>query len=89
MIANEIQINLSREIGTPDPITSDEQNARYTAYLLKLEKQKSLTAAEEKLAEVLTVLIEAYESQYYEISKASPLQVLKALIDTNGLKQKT
>ena len=88
MIANEIQINLSREIGMPDPITSDEQNARYTAYLLKLEKQKSLTAAEEKLAEVLTGLIEAYESQYYEISKASPLQVLKALIDTNGLKQK-
>jgi HTH-type transcriptional regulator / antitoxin HigA len=88
VIAAEIQNYLSREIGMPDPITSDEQNARYTAYLRRLEKQRSLTKAEEKLAEVLTVLIEAYEAQHYEIPKASPLQVLKALLETNGLKQK-
>ncbi len=88
MTYSDIQKYLSAEIGMPDPITSDEQNARYTAFLFRLEKQKSRTKAEEKLAEVLTVLIEAYEAEHYELPKASPLEVLKALIDTNGLKQK-
>ena len=88
MIATELQKNLSTEIGMPDPITSDKQNELYTRCLFKLEKSGSLSKIEEKVAEVLTVLIEAYESRHHEIPDASPLEVLEALIDANRLKQK-
>ena len=88
MIASELHRYLSTEVGMPDPITSDKQNELYTNFLLKLEKAGSLSKIEQKLAEVLTVLIEAYESQHHEIPVASPLEVLETLIDANGLKQK-
>jgi HTH-type transcriptional regulator / antitoxin HigA len=88
MIATELQKNLSTEIGMPDPITSDKQNELYTNYLLKLEKAGSLSKLEQKLAEVLTVLIESYEAQHHDIPEASPLEVLETLMDANGLRQK-
>ena len=43
--------------GIPRVITSEAQNARYTAALLEMERRGNLTAAERNLAEVLTLLI--------------------------------
>ena len=47
-----------------------------------------LSAAEEKYAELLTVLIEAYEEKHYPVRAASPVEVLAELIAVNDLKQK-
>jgi len=53
-----------------------------------LEKESSLTPAEKRLAELLTLLVEDFESRHYELPRASPIQVLEFLMDQHGLKQK-
>jgi len=74
--------------GVPKIITSDAQNDRYVAALLELERRGHLTPAEKNLAEVLTLLIEVYEEERYPIRSASPVEVLKELMDANNLRQK-
>jgi HTH-type transcriptional regulator/antitoxin HigA len=72
----------------PRPISSEAQNEHYTEVLYNLERRGKLTAAEEKYAELLTVLIEAYEEEHYPIQAASPVEVLAELMAPNNLKQK-
>jgi HTH-type transcriptional regulator / antitoxin HigA len=72
----------------PRPITSEAQNEHYTEVLYNLERRGHLSAAEEKYAELLTVLIEAYEEEHYPIRAASPVEVLAELMAANNLKQK-
>ena len=72
MIAPAIKKDLSSKIGLPRVITSDAQNERYTQALLDLERQNNLSADEKNLAEVLTLLIEAYEEERYSVPDASP-----------------
>ena len=74
--------------GVPKVIASDAQNDRYIAALLELERRAHLTPAEKNLAEVLTLLVEAYEEERYPIRSASPVEILKELIDANNLRQK-
>jgi HTH-type transcriptional regulator/antitoxin HigA len=74
--------------GVPRVVTSDAQNERYIAALLELERRGNLTPAEKNLAEVLTLLVEAYEEEHYPIRSASPVDVLKELIDANNLRQR-
>jgi len=88
MIATAIKRDLSSRIGLPKVITSEAQNERYTAALLDLERRDFLTADEKNLAEVLTLLIEAYEARRYPIRDASPIEVLRTLIEANDLRQK-
>jgi len=72
----------------PQPIESEVQNEHYTEVLYNLERRGRLSAAEEKYAELLTVLIEAYEEEHYPIRAASPVGVLAELMAANNLKQK-
>ena len=74
--------------GVPKIIASDAQNDRYVAALLELERRGHLTPAEKNLAEVLTLLIEVYEEERYPIRSASPVEILKELMDANNLRQK-
>src|SRR5215472_14400929 len=46
------------------------------------------TIEEEKYAEVLITLVEAYEEEHSAIPDASPVEVLRTLITANGLRQK-
>ena|ERR1700693_1132708 len=88
MIATAIEKDTLRGLATPKPITSDAQNERYTALLLKMERQNHLTAREKAYVEVLTLLVEAYEEERYPIGDASPKEVLAELIAANDLRQK-
>jgi HTH-type transcriptional regulator / antitoxin HigA len=72
----------------PQPIESEAQNDHYIEVLYNLERRGRLSAAEEKYAELLTVLIEAYEEEHYPIPAASPVDVLAKLMVANNLKQK-
>ena len=88
MIASVIEKDMLEGISAPKVITSDAQNERYIAALLALEKKERLTAKEKEFAELLTVLIEAYEDEQYPVRAASPVEVLVELMEANNLKQK-
>jgi HTH-type transcriptional regulator/antitoxin HigA len=72
----------------PRTITSETQNDYYTEVLYDLERRGNLSAPEEKYAELLTILIEAYEEEHYPIRVLSPVEVLAELMAANNLKQK-
>jgi HTH-type transcriptional regulator / antitoxin HigA len=76
------------EVGSPTPITSDRQLAEYLSVLDKLANKNQPTIEEEKYAAVLMTLIEAYEEEHHPIPDASPLEVLRSLMDANDLRQK-
>src|SRR5579863_3960518 len=76
------------EVGSPTPITSARQHEEYLAVLGKLASKDHPTGEAEKYAEVLITLIEAYEEEHHSIPGASPVEVLRALMQANGLRQK-
>src|SRR4029077_18355327 len=76
------------EVSSPTPITSERQHEQYLSVLYKLASKENPTREEEKYAQVLMTLIEAYEEEHHAIPDASPVEVLRALMDANGLRQK-
>jgi HTH-type transcriptional regulator / antitoxin HigA len=84
----EISEKYALEVGAPTAIASERQHREYLAVLDKLASKERPTSDEEKYAKVLVTLIEAYEEQHHAIPEASPLEVLRALIEANGLRQK-
>ncbi len=76
------------EVSSPTPITSERQHEEYLSVLDKLASKENPTREEEKYAEVLMTLIEAYEEEHHAIPDASPVEVLRALMDANDLRQK-
>lgn len=77
-----------RDLPAPKVITSEAQHKQYVSALLDLERRKRLAAEERSYAELLTVLIEAYEEEHYPIRAASPVEVLQELLSANDLRQK-
>lgn len=73
----------------PAVIHSEKENERCIAMLEELDgKGDKLTPAEKRLAELLTLLIENFEEGAYALKPASPIEVLRELMEDNGLKQK-
>jgi HTH-type transcriptional regulator/antitoxin HigA len=70
------------------PIASERQHAEYLSVLDKLASKENPTREEEKYAEVLITLIEAYEEEHHPIPDASPVEVLRSLMEANDLRQK-
>lgn len=76
------------DVSMPTPITSERQYAEYLSVLDRLADKEGATREEGKYAQVLMMLIEAYEEQKHPIPEASPVDVLRTLIEANGLRQK-
>jgi HTH-type transcriptional regulator / antitoxin HigA len=76
------------EVSSPTPITSERQRREYLSVLEKLASKENPTYEEEQYAEVLMALIEAYEEEHHSIPDASPVEVLRTLMDANDLWQK-
>src|SRR6266436_169934 len=72
----------------PSVIHSEKENERYLALLEELDQKGKLSAAERRLAELLTLLIENFEEKAYALKPAKPIQILNELIEANSLKQK-
>ena len=73
----------------PAVIRSEAENERLIRVLEELDaKGARLSAAERRLAELLTLLIEDFEERHYGLKPAEPLAVLEELIAANGLEQK-
>jgi HTH-type transcriptional regulator/antitoxin HigA len=87
-IANSEYKRLLRKF-PPKVIHSEKQNERYARSLYELDQRSGkLTRAEKELAELLTLLIEDFESKRYELPRAKPLEVVRFLMDQHKLKQK-
>ncbi len=76
------------EVGSPTPIASERQHEEYLLVLDKLASKENPTSDEEKYAEVLMTLIQTYEEEHHPIPDASPVEVLRSLMDANNLRQK-
>ena len=72
----------------PHVIRTDEELARLTNELARLDERDDLSPEEQVLAELLTVLIDEYEEHRYPISKATPQQTLRHLMEARNLSQK-
>ncbi len=75
----------------PSVISSEEELERLTEEVNRLMtkgiKQNELSPEEERLLELLVVLIETYEDEHYPIPELSPIEVLKFLMEERKLKQ--
>jgi len=74
--------------GAPRIIHSDEELAQYTSALFGLTAKVDPSADEEDAIELLTLLIDSYESQSFSIPDAKPADVLRFLLERNGLSQR-
>lgn len=73
----------------PKVIETEEENEHYLKLLEELDsRQGQLTSAEKRLAELLTLLVEEFETRHYQLKKATPRAVLAELMQLHGLKQK-
>ena len=73
----------------PAVIRSEAENERYIVLLEELDRKGSrMTAAEQRMAELLTLLIEDFEEKHYALRAARPMGVLNELMLSNNLKQK-
>jgi HTH-type transcriptional regulator/antitoxin HigA len=73
----------------PAVIHSEKENEHYTALLGELDhKPGKLTPAEQRLAELLTLLIEDFEEKHYALKPAVGIEALEELMEANSLKQK-
>src|SRR5580692_7933703 len=73
----------------PAVIHSEKENEHYTALLEELDhRPEKLTAAEQRLAELLTLLIEDFEEKHYGLKPATGIEALEELMQANNLKQK-
>jgi HTH-type transcriptional regulator/antitoxin HigA len=73
----------------PAVIHSEKENEHYTALLEELDhRQEKVTPAEQRLAELLTLLIEDFEGKNYSLKPATGIEALEELMGANSLKQK-
>jgi HTH-type transcriptional regulator/antitoxin HigA len=72
----------------PEVIHDEGQNDMFVARLEELTSKQVVTPAEEKLIELLTVLIENFEAQHYPVQGSGPLDVIRHLLEENHLRQK-
>ena len=75
-------------LGAPRVIHSDEELSRYTEALFRLTAKADTAPEEDEAIELLTLLIEQYEAGRYPIPSASPVAVLRFLMERQGLQQK-
>ena len=76
------------QVSAPMPITSQRQHQEYLSVLDTLASKDRPTSEEEKYAEILMTLIEAYEEEHHSVPDASAVDVLRTLMEANDLRQK-
>jgi HTH-type transcriptional regulator/antitoxin HigA len=73
----------------PRVITSEKENERMIAELEKLDTRgRALTPEEEKLGELMTLLVRQFEESKYPLGHAGPLEALRILTENRGLRQR-
>jgi HTH-type transcriptional regulator / antitoxin HigA len=76
------------ERGAPHLIHNDEELKVYTRALFQLTGKERPTDAEIEAMELLGVLIERYENERYPTESAAPQDIVRFLLERNGLQQR-
>lgn len=71
----------------PRVIHTEAENECCIAELEALHSRERLSPEEEQLAELLALLIENFEDQHYQLKAAEPVEIVRELMEANGLKQ--
>ena len=71
----------------PHVIHTEEENERCIALLEELSCSSKVTAEQKRIAELLTLLIEDFENKAYRLPAASPVDIVRHLMEANGLRQ--
>jgi len=74
--------------GAPRLIHSDSELEEYTQALFALTAKPDPTPEEEEAIELMTLLVERYEQERFPIPAAEPADVLRFLLEHNGLSQR-
>ena len=67
--------------GAPRLIRNEEELAEYTSALFDLTAKADRSPEEEEAIELLTLLIDRYESEHYPVPAAEPVEVLRFLLE--------
>ncbi|HMD19994.1 MAG TPA: hypothetical protein VKH40_06710 [Alloacidobacterium sp.] len=66
----------------PSVIHSEEQHAYYLQKIEELlDHEQSMSLAETELLGLLTLLVEKFEDEHFELAKSSPIEAVKFLMD--------
>jgi HTH-type transcriptional regulator/antitoxin HigA len=71
----------------PRPVRTERDNERYlqvAGHLMNLGER--MTPEQRELLDLLVVLIERFEAERYSLSAASPVEVLRELMQARGMK---
>jgi HTH-type transcriptional regulator / antitoxin HigA len=74
-------------IAKPRIITTEVENQQVLSQVEKLMAIADRTPEQDQLLDLLVVLIEKFEDEYYPIDDASPRDILLHLMEENNLKQ--
>ena len=73
----------------PQIITTDDENDRMIAELERLDTRgRPLTPEEERLALLMGLLIRQFEDSRYSLGHAEPIEAVRILMETRGLRQR-
>jgi HTH-type transcriptional regulator/antitoxin HigA len=76
------------ERGAPRVIHSEDELAEYTAVLEKLTLVDHPSPSEIEAIELLSLLIEKFEDEHYALPAATPVEMVRFLLDQHGLRQR-
>jgi HTH-type transcriptional regulator / antitoxin HigA len=85
LLANPVKMI---ERGAPRVIRTEKELEAYTRALFGLTAQPRPTKAQVDAIDLLTLLIERYESEHYSLPDATAADVLRFLLDRHSLKQR-
>ncbi|MDB5096173.1 MAG: hypothetical protein JWM80_594 [Cyanobacteria bacterium RYN_339] len=82
-----VYIALVREF-VPRPIRDEEEFRRATALMERLLDREELSPGAQDYLDALTTFVEAYEREHVKLDDVHGVEMLRALMEMNNLKQK-
>ena len=76
------------KLGAPRVIRNDAELKQYTEALFHLTAKSRPSRAERDAIDLLSLLIERYESEHYAVPDASPVEVLRFLMERHAMTQR-
>jgi HTH-type transcriptional regulator / antitoxin HigA len=69
----------------PKVIETEQEYEQFLAVAERLTFKQDRSPEESALYDLVTMLVETYESQHYSIDKSSPTEVLEHIIESSGI----
>ena len=71
----------------PHVIRTAADNARALRRIDELVRHDHLSPAEAEILDLLTLLVERFEEQHYAMNPANPIEIVRELMEANGVSQ--